>query len=207
MVEFDNEEENLSVNFSDFAAEGFVRTKDGRTIAFSMQVTDFSLSYSYSKVSGRTVDPLVLELGGGSKRNGKTLELDLNFDGKLERFYLAPGEGLLVHDRNGNGKVDDARELFGPVTGDAFLELRKLDTDGDNWIDEDDLEFFKIKIWTVDERGREKLVGLLDMNVGAIFLGAVSTPLDRENYIARQSGIFLREDGSVGVVRRVDLKV
>ncbi|PHJ13336.1 hypothetical protein IM41_06115, partial [Fervidobacterium sp. SC_NGM5_G05] len=139
--------------------------------------------------------------------NEKIVELDLNFDGEKDKFYIGGGIGLLVYDKNNNGKVDDATELLGPISGDGFSELSKLDSDKDNWIDEDDLEFLKLKIWTTDENGKEKLIGLLDLNVGAIFLGNVTTPFDYENYVVRSTGIYLTEDGQVGTVRQIDLKV
>ena len=206
VVEFNSEEENLNIQYSNFSAQGYVKTKDGRTIEFSAQLKEFQLSYSYQKFSGKVVDPIVLDLKNASSTE-KAVELDLNFDGKLDKFYIGGGIGFLVHDKNGNGKVDDARELFGPVSGNGFQELKKLDSDGDNWIDEDDLEFLKLKIWTVDENGKEKLIGLIDLNVGAIFLGNVTTPFDYENYVVRNTGIYLTENGLPGTVRQIDVKV
>lgn len=207
--DFELEEENFSFEYADFQAHGSVKTKDGREIEFSLRLVELSAEYSYARVTGRTVDPIVLELGSratGAERK-KVLEVDLDFDGRTERLLLQPWEGLLVYDLNGNGRVDGAYELFGPVTGDALMELGKLDSDGDGWIDEDDKEFFRIKIWTTDENGRQKLVGLLDLNVGAIFLGSVSTPFETYSRIVRRSGIFLREDGTVGTLRQLDFKV
>lgn len=223
VVEFEKEEENLNVQYSNFSAQGFVKTKDGRSIEFSVTFKSVQFSYSYEKISGKTVDPLVIDL----RRNGnaeslvdnlvtninnnnrlrKMVELDLNFDGEREKFYLTNDFGFLVYDKNNNGRVDDATELFGPKTNNGFAELSKLDSDNDNWIDEDDLEFLKLKIWTVDENGQEKLVGLLDLNVGAIFLGNVTTPFDYKDYVVRNSGIYIREDGGIGVIRQIDVKV
>jgi hypothetical protein len=37
-----------------------------------------------------------------------------------------------------DGRVNDGRELFGPITGDGFAELAAYDDDGNNWIDEND---------------------------------------------------------------------
>ncbi|WP_448375621.1 hypothetical protein [Fervidobacterium sp.] len=205
VTEFENETESLNIQSSNFSASGQVKTKDGRLIDFSVQVSLFQMSYSYTKTSGKVVDPIALDLERGGKE--QTVELDLNFDGEVEKFFIGGGRGLLVYDKNGNGRVDDARELLGPVTGDGFSELAKLDTDGDNWIDEDDMEFLKLKIWTVDENGRQKVVGLLDMNVGAIFLGSVNTPFDYYDSIIRKTGIYLTEDGNVGTVKQIDFKV
>ncbi|MFN6992271.1 MAG: hypothetical protein ACK4MM_06080 [Fervidobacterium sp.] len=223
VAEFEKEEENLNVQYSNFSAQGFVKTKDGRNIEFSAVFKNMQLSYSYEKIFDKTVDPLVIDLRSNSNTQSlmnnfvaditnnnnlrKMVELDLNFDGEREKFYLTNDFGFLVYDKNNNGKVDDATELFGPKTNNGFAEFSKLDSDNDNWIDEDDLEFLKLKIWTVDENGREKLVGLLDLNIGAIFLGNVNTPFDYKDYVVRNSGIYLREDGRVGVIRQIDVKV
>jgi len=206
ITEIESETETLNIQYSNFSASGQVRTKEGKIIDFSVQLSLFQLSYSYEKVYGKVVDPLILDL---KTPNGKKqlVEIDLNFDGELDKFYIGGGRGLLVYDKNGNGKVDDATELLGPVTKDGFSELAKLDSDGDNWIDEDDLEFLKLKIWTTDENGKEKLVGLLDLNVGAIFLGSVTTPFDYYDSVVRRTGIYLTEDGNVGTVRQFDFKV
>ncbi|MEJ5258144.1 MAG: hypothetical protein WHS64_07855 [Fervidobacterium sp.] len=206
IVEYENEEEYLNVQYSNFSAKGQVKTKDGRLIDFSIQTKLFQLSYSYTKTSGRVVDPLAIDLKDKTGSQ-KIVELDLNFDGTREKFFLGRGVGLLVYDKNGNGVVDNAAELFGPVTNEGFSELSQLDTDKDNWIDEDDLEFLKIKIWTIDENGREQVVGLLDLNVGAIFLGSVSTPFDYADSVQKSTGIYLSEDGNVGTVRQIDFKV
>ncbi|MGC8819601.1 MAG: hypothetical protein ACP5PP_00620 [Fervidobacterium sp.] len=205
IVEFKSEQTNLDIRYFNFSANGYVKTKDGRVVNFSLGLKELSLSYSYQKIAGKLVDPLVLNLSnnGGSK----TVEMDLNFDNEKEKFYIGGGLGFLVYDKNNNGRVDDASELFGPTTGDGFQELSNLDSDLDHWIDEDDLEFAKLKIWTVNEKGEEKLVGLLDMNVGAIFLGSVTTPFDYNDYIVKNTGIYLTENGGVGTVRQIDMKV
>jgi len=206
LTEYENETESLQIQSTNFSANGYVKTKDGRTIDFSINVSSFQLSYSLTKNSGVSVDPIALDLTEPTVKE-QIVELDLNFDGKLDKFYIGGGRGLLVYDKNRNGKVDDATELFGPMTGDGFSELAKLDTDGDMWIDEDDEKFLNLKIWTVDENGRQKLVGLLDMNVGAIFLGSVTTPFDYYDSVLRKSGIYLTEDGTVGTVKQIDFKV
>lgn len=206
VVEFTNEQEMLDIQQSNFTAQGYVKTKDGRKINFSAKFEQFKLEYSYSKTSGKTADPLVLKLGNNVSKT-KLAELDLNFDGQNEKFYIGGENGFLVYDKNGNGYVDDATELFGPQTNDGFSELSQLDSDRNNWIDENDLEFLKLKIWTTNEQGKEKLVGLLDLNVGAIFLGNVSTPFDYQDHVVRSLGIYLSEDGTVGTIRQIDIKV
>jgi hypothetical protein len=64
-----------------------------------------------------------------------------------------------------------------------------------------------------NEDGSSQLVGLGDMDVGAIFLGHVSSPFqlkDAQNNSLGEvanSGIYLTEDGKVGVVQEINLTV
>ncbi len=186
--------ESSHLQYASFKGSGTVKTQDGRTINFNVEFKELSLSYTHIKTSGTYQDPLLLSQLKNSKEKGKIVEIDINLDGVKDKFYISPGEGLLVLDKNGNGRANDGTELFGPSTGDGFRELAMYDSDGNGWIDENDLIFTKLKIWTVNERGEEKLVGLLDFNVGAIFLGRVSTPFDYGDKKLLSSGIYLGED-------------
>ncbi len=199
--------ENTQLQYASFEGSGSVKTQDGRTINFNLEFKELSLSYTHIKTSGTYQDPLLLSQLKNSKGQGKIIELDINLDGVKDKFYISPGEGLLVLDKNENGKADDGTELFGPSTGDGFRELAPYDSDGNGWIDENDPIFTKLKIWTVNERGEEKLVGLLDFNVGAIFLGRVSTPFDYGDKRLLSSGIYLGEDGTAGTIRQFDIRV
>ncbi len=205
--EYTLEFESTHLQYASFKGSGIVKTQDGRAINFSVEFKELSLTYSYVKTSGTYSDPLIFSQLKNSQSKGKILEIDINLDGVKDKFYLSPGEGLLVLDKNGNGKVDDGSELFGPTTGDGFKELAMYDKDGNEWIDENDLIFTKLKVWTINERGEEKLVGLLDFNVGAIFLGRVSTPFDYGDKKMLSSGIYLGEDGTVGTIRQFDIRV
>jgi hypothetical protein len=49
---------------------------------------------------------------------------------------VSPRSGLLVIDKNLDGKVNDGSELFGPSTGDGFEKLARYDEDRNGWIDE-----------------------------------------------------------------------
>ena len=59
----------------------------------------------------------------------------------------------------------------------------------------------------------DKLIGLKEADVGAIYLGSASTDYhlndasNNTNGMIRQTGIFLRESGGVGTVQHVDLAV
>lgn len=65
----------------------------------------------------KRLDPLLLDLdGGGIKTVGLSADIHFDFDGNgFDELtgWVAPGDGLLILDRNGNGELDDASELFG----------------------------------------------------------------------------------------------
>ena len=121
------------------------------------------------------------------------------------------GSGYLALDKNGDGVINDGTELFGTVSGDGFADLAKYDSDGNGFIDEGDDIFFKLKIWTMDENGNEKLVSLKDKNVGAICLQNAATDFALTNNnnerkgMIRKTGFFLYEDGAVGSLQHVDV--
>jgi hypothetical protein len=86
----------------------------------------------------RRVDPLVLNLGGGPTRFEGRRRFDLDADGEAEEMArLAGGSAYPALDRNGNGRVDDGRALFGPASGDGFAELAGHDADGNFEVKQD----------------------------------------------------------------------
>ena len=203
-----------------FSASGMIRTADGAEISFEL---GFSMSRSYSESVSvsmrggdqrRLQDPLVLDFGGpAAALSNVHFDFDLDSDGTLDRMPLLGGSGYLALDRNGNGRVDDGRELFGPNTGNGFDELAALDGDGNGWIDENDAAWSQLRIWRPDAQGVGTLRTLKEAGVGAFYLGRADTRFSLNNAanetlgMMRASSIYLREDGSVGTVSQVDLAV
>jgi hypothetical protein len=125
---------------------------------------------------------------------------------------LNSGSGFLTLDKNGNGKVDDGSELFGPKTGSGFAELAAYDSDGNGWIDESDAIFESLKIWTVSPTGDQTLIGLKEAGVGAIYLTSVASPYQIKSGGALQgmiqsTGTYLRENGLAGAIHEIDIKI
>lgn len=60
---------------------------------------------------------------------------------------LKPDDGLLALDKNGNGKIDNHRELFGTATTDGFSVLRALDSNKDGKITAADTQYANLRIW------------------------------------------------------------
>lgn len=125
---------------------------------------------------------------------------------------LNSSSGYLALDRDGNGRIDDGRELFGPRTDDGYSELAAYDDDKNGWIDEADSIFDHLKIWYHDESGNSQLVALTDKNVGAIYLGNVDTQMnlysnDNMSGVLRKSGLVLLENGESRVMQELDLRI
>ena len=90
--------------------------------------------------------------------------------------------------------------------------LKKADQDGNGWIDEADEIFSKLLIWQKDENGNDILRGLGAAGVGAIYLGNVNTEFslnsqtdNKTNAVVRQTGMYLKEDGTAGTMQQIDL--
>lgn len=202
-----------------FAAHGTVRTADGRSIEFDLAV-EMSRSFSFSTTetlragNARLKDPLMFDFAGpASALSDQRFSFDLDADGVKDAVPMPSGRGMLAFDRNRNGRVDDGRELFGPLTGNGFAELATLDDDGNGWIDEADAAFASLSLWRPDASGAGTLTSLGRAGMGAIYLGPVDTPFSVRNAAndtlgeVRATSFYLNEDGSAGTVSQVDLSV
>jgi hypothetical protein len=137
---------------------------------------------------------------------------DLNSDGTPEAVpWLQSGSGFLALDENQDGLINNGRELFGPRSGNGFAELAQYDQDGSGWIDENDPIFSRLRVWTKDPDGPETLQTLADLRIGAILLGSTDSPFQLTNYANEslgevvRSGLYLKEDGSVGFAQQINL--
>lgn len=208
------EQENVS-----FSATGIVKTADGREINFGVDL-EMSRGFAGSFLESSTeevvlTDPLVINLETGTASvSDQKFFFDLDADGKEEEISsLGQGSGFLAFDKNEDGMINDGLELFGTKSGDGFADLAQYDEDGNGWIDENDQIFKKLKVWTKDAEGKDKLVDLRQADVGAIYLGNANTQFhlndanNKTNGVIQKTGIFLRESGSVGTVQHLDLAV
>lgn len=200
-----------------FQAQGLIRTEDGREIKLDLNFHSQREESAYyyeegTKIEKKLLDPLVLNVKDAPQGlSNVRIDFDLDCDGVMENISFAgEGTGFLHLDKNNDGIVNDGSELFGAKTGDGFKELSNYDGDKNGWIDENDAIFSKLKLWMLDKKGELSLVNLKEIGVGAIYLGRVNSQIslfDNREYRGRlkKSGIFLRENGTSGMVSQIDL--
>ncbi|WP_332853587.1 calcium-binding protein [Duganella sp. S19_KUP01_CR8] len=190
---------------SEFSADAIARILDNRNLAEGLF---------------RRADPLVLDLDGDGLETvplSAGVHFDHDANGLREATgWVAPDDGLLAWDRNGNGVIDNGTELFGNYTEGAdgklaangFESLKTADSNGDGKIDAADASFAALRIWQ-DRNGDGKtdageLLGLTAAGVASISTGyEVSTKVDSSNNQHLQIGQFTRADGSWGQVHDV----
>ena len=204
---------------TDFSSKGCIRTTDGRSLDFKLDLAmcrDFECERKVTEVHKAVLrDPLVINFDGkAAELSGRRFEFDLEGDGESEAVYaLGNGSGYLAIDSNADGQINDGRELFGTLSGDGFADLAKLDCDGNHWLDESDAAYGTLRIWQHDASGQDSLSTLQERGVGALYLGSTETPFtltDSENRTLAQiraTGLYLGEDGSVGSLQQIDLAV
>jgi len=213
------------------SAQGIVNTSDGKAIEFNLdlfldrrfveskgiqisngKLTDIGSTTSRLQTARPVVDPLVINFNASAASlSGNTFSFDLDSDGINEDIsMLNGGSGFLAFDKNNDGIINNGSELFGPQSGNGFNELAQYDDDGNMWIDENDEIYDKLSVWTVNSTGENQLKSLKETDVGAIFLGNVTsnfTYKDAENNSIANSkglGIYLHENGIAGSIQQLD---
>lgn len=213
------EEIHYESEAAQFTAQGIVHTADGKEIQLALELNMSREFLSQTRLSVRTgdalKDPLVINFSGNAAQLAQTtFKFDLDADGRTDNMrFVAPGSGFIALDHNGDGKINDGRELFGALSGNGFADLAKYDDDGNGWIDQNDAVFDRLLVWIRDGDGKDSLQGLLQHGVGALYLGNAETPFalkDSGNALqgaVRASGLYLREDGGAGTLQQIDLVV
>lgn len=202
----------------DFASSGKITLENGQTIDFTLSLRQSqSRSYEYSelvRIQERPLtDPLVINFGSTTARLTDTLfEFDMSGNGETGQFAaLGSGSGYLVLDRNGNGKVDDGTELFGPQSGSGFSELAAYDDDGNRWIDADDEVFDSLSVWVQTGDGNQALRSLAEVGVAALYVDSAEDRFTLANSQGvplgqiRSTGIYLSTGGEVRTLEEIDL--
>ena len=104
--------------------------------------------------------PLMVVFGGESSLStvGGGVLFALVANGpKMQISWTRPDSDIawVVLDRNGNGSIDDATELFSSTapqppsdSPNGFEALRMFDSTSDGWIDSDDAVYRSLRLWT-----------------------------------------------------------
>ena len=203
-----------------FKSTGQVQTSDGRSLTFDVELTlgrslvqriDTLKDETYTRI---LTDPLVINMDtNATSISDQKFKFDIDSDGDEDEISFAgKGSGFLALDKNDDGKINDGSELFGTKSGDGFKDLAEYDKDKNGWIDENDEIFDKLKVWTKDAEGNDKLLSLKEADVGAIYLGNLDTEfsfkdgMGNTDAVLRKTGIYLKEStGAAGTVAHVDL--
>ena len=156
--------------------------------------------------------PLVLDLNGDGINTVSVsggVQFDLFATGQRgQTGWVAPTDGLLALDRNGNGSIDNGSELFGSSTllasgqraANGFEALAALDSNGDGVVSAADSGWKDLRVWTdtnsdgISEAGELKTLdslGISKLNVAATATNAK----DNGNWIGLKSG-FETTDGA-----------
>jgi hypothetical protein len=203
-----------------FTAQGIIQTTDGKEIQIDLELNMSREYISQNSIdiragAARIKDPLVVNFNGNAVQlTDEKIIFDIDADGTEDQIsFVGPNSGFLALDKNQDGKINNGNELFGALSGNGFADLALYDEDSNEFIDENDSIYNKLRIWTQDAAGNNQLIALGSANVGAIYLGYNNTPFeikDADNQlqgIVRSSGIYLGDDGSVGTVQQLDLVV
>lgn len=155
-------------------------------------------------------DPIVLDLEGDGIEL-TTVEDGVRFDirgtGKpVQTGWIKGGDAFLARDIDGNGRIDSGLELFGDQWGsrNGFEELRKLDSNGDGFIGQEDREYHQLVVWRDNGDGvstPDEMLTLQEAGIERIALNYKDTNIITEtNNVISQKSFFIRKDKSVGRV-------
>ena len=222
-IEYDFYSARIEEEHTSFSAQGQVKTADGKEIAIAMELKmsrrfmeEQSISIRAGDAERRLKDPLVLNFNGTAAELSETkFSFDIDADGREEQISLLDSNsGFLALDKNSDGSINNGTELFGAQSGNGFADLTAYDEDGNQWIDEADSIYSKLRIWSHDADGNEQLFALGQKDVGAIYLGNVSSSFDlttsSDNTLLGQvasTGLFLKESGGAGTMQQLNLVV
>lgn len=161
-------------------------------------------------------DPLVLDLNRDGVISTVSLAdssayFDLTGDGIKEKVgWVQASEGIVVFDKNGNGKIDGISEVFGTATTSGFAELRALaDSNYNSVIDRRDEFYNQLKVWQdTNQDGisqSNELKTLSQAGVKNIELNVIGTNINLSGNILSEAGRYSDSTGTRSLAADVEL--
>ena len=157
--------------------------------------------------------PLAIDLDGNgietsNIKNG--VYFDIDSDGFAEKTaWLNAKDAFLAIDRNKNGVIDNATELFGDLTAEnGFEALKAMDSNGDGVIDANDAGWEDLMLW-IDAINdgvsqSEELVSVKDAGIERIELNYQEQNVTDENGNEhRQTATVYWQDGHTTVIEDI----
>ncbi len=186
-----------------------------------------------NSINARTftnIDPVVLDLNGDGVKltsySDSEVTFDVDNDGKQERTgWVSSQDGILVDDKNHNGKIDNITETIseyynpndgsvadadGKYSTDGLAALKKLDSNNDGKFDRNDEKWNDLKVWTdvngngVTDNGELKT--LTEAGIKEIDLASVvkANKERNEGNIVFSKSTYTTTDGQTKEVAAVD---
>ncbi|MCL4456170.1 MAG: peptidoglycan DD-metalloendopeptidase family protein, partial [Nitrospirae bacterium] len=168
-------------------------------------------------------DPAIVDLDGDgiettNVKDGAFFDHDGN--GFAEQTgWAGADDGMLVMDRDGNGTIDDGKELFGDQTilsngqraANGFQALSELDNNKDGKIDSNDTAYSQLKVWQdIDGDGystSDELHTLDEVGIKSINLSSTpATVTDSQGNTQTRIGSFEKTDGTTGTIGEYNLQ-
>ena len=167
----------------------------------------------YDGAPNKTYDPLVLDLDGDGIETSDLKQgtyFDFDQSGFAEKSaWVRSDDGLLVMDRNNDGKINNGGELFGDRTQlkngsmakDGFEALADLDSNNDGVIDINDEDFTKLQVWRDlngdGQVGDNELFYLNQLEIKSLKLSNETLSQKEQNgNILEKLGSYEKEDGT-----------
>ncbi|MEB6390049.1 calcium-binding protein, partial [Kluyvera ascorbata] len=162
-----------------------------------------------------TTSPVILDLDGdGIETRGLQDRIFFDHDGNHfaeNTGWVSADDGLLVIDKDCNGKIDSGNELFGNNTvlsngslaANGYEALQELDTNGDGTLNSRDEAWQQLQVWQ-DRNGNARvddgeLMSLSEAGIAAIDTDYKnSTWVDKQGNAHKQTGEVIYLDGSEG---------
>ncbi len=189
---------NLSKNTETSRSDVSLEIREQASLSFSMQATETA--------EVEKSDPLALDLNGDGLRttgveNG--VLFDINGDGIKEKSsFVSGGDAFLAYDKNGNGMIDGAKELFGDSNGyqHGFSELAFYDDNQDGKIDSSDAIYDQLQLFSMDKNQQQQLSSLSELGIASISTGYSdhNQAINQYDTIA-QIGEFEYKNGQKGI--------